>query len=296
MKLVSVVIPFFGSTDQLAVCLEALERQTLSPELHEVIVVDNGSNTDLTGAQKRFPGVRWSYEAKCGSFAARNTGIGIATGEIIAFTDSDCVPEPTWLENGTNALKSGKATMLAGRVDYFGPYSRELNMYEHFEEVFFYLNKQKFLVDKLNVAATANIFAFRAVFDRIGLFDTNLMHYADGEWTQRGVRKGEILGYVDDALVKHPRRTTFIEISRKVKRSAGDRMSLARTKSRFSVRLLGDLVQWSFLDPRTLVAMFRFARRLRGQRFKVIGFGLWMSIISTSEKLRVLCGGAAYRG
>ena len=296
MKLVSVVIPFFGSVDQLASCLLALERQTLPPESSEIIVVDNGSDRDLSGLQARHPSVRWIEERRHGSFAARNTGIKIATGEIIAFTDSDCLPTPSWLEKGILALKKDGATIVAGKVDYLNPESRELNMYEQFEEVFFFLNKQKFLVEKLNVAATANIFAFRSVFDHIGDFDTKLMHFADGDWTQRGVRAGEVLQYADDALVRHPRRSTFVEISRKVKRSAGDRMALARKNGRFSRVVLLDFVRWSFIDPRAHVALFRYSRLVRTQRIKVLCFGIWMSLTSTGEKFRVLTGGAAFRG
>ena len=296
MKRVSVVIPFFGSVDQLATCLVALEQQTLPMESRETIVVDNGSGRDLGPLQNRHQKVRWVEERVPGSFAARNTGVKIATGDIIAFTDADCIPAPTWLENGVRVLESGKATMLAGRVDYLEPESRKLNRYEHFEEVFFFLNKQKFLVEKLNVSATANLFACRGVFDRIGDFDTGLMHFADGDWTQRGVRGGEVLGYADDALVRHPRRCTPEEISGKVRRSAGDRMNLARKNSRFGVGVLLDFVRWSFIDPRAHLALLHYTRRVGSEPMKVLGFGIRMSLTSSREKFRVLFGGPAFRG
>lgn len=296
-KSVSVVIPFFGRCDQLSSCLLALEQQTVPREAREIIVVDNGSDLDLTELKQRHPDVRWMEERRRGSFAARNAAVKIATGEIIAFTDSDCLPAPTWLEKGIHALKTGNATIVAGRVDYLDPDSRELNIYEQFEEVFFLLNKQQFLVEKLNVAATANIFAFRTVFDRIGDFDMDLMQFADGDWTKRGVRMGEVLRYSHDALVHHPRRSTPLEISRKVQRSAGDRIAMRKKHAgSLSIGVLKDLVQWSFIDPRSFFAMAIYTRRFPGQRLKALGFAVRMSLAATREKFRVLFGGDAYRG
>ena len=296
-KTVSVVIPFFGRCDQLSSCLAALEQQTVPREDREIIVVDNGSGLDLKELQARHPDVHWMEERRPGSFAARNAAVKIATGEIIAFTDSDCLPTPTWLENGIHALKSGQATIVAGRVEYLAPESGELNIYEQFEEVFFLLNKQQFLVEKLNVAATANIFAFRSVFDRIGDFDMDLMQFADGDWTKRGVRMGEVLHYSHDALVHHPRRSTPLEIARKVQRSAGDRIAMRKKQSgAFSAGMIMDLVQWSFIDPRSFVAIAVYTRRNHGQRMNALKFGVRMSLAATREKFRVLFGGVAYRG
>src|SRR5262245_61424835 len=92
---VSVIIPVFGDVEPLATCLDHLEHQTYSRACFEVIVADNGC-PDLARAV-RGRDVRVVREPKPGSYAARNAGLAIAAGEIIAFTDADCLPSADWI-------------------------------------------------------------------------------------------------------------------------------------------------------------------------------------------------------
>ncbi len=93
----SVVIPTYNRKALLRRCLEAALGQDY-PD-YEVIVVDDGS-TDGTGemVRREFPQVRYiRQEPNRGPAAARNRGIEAATGEIVAFTDDDCVVPRDWL-------------------------------------------------------------------------------------------------------------------------------------------------------------------------------------------------------
>jgi glycosyltransferase involved in cell wall biosynthesis len=62
----------------------------------EVLVVDNRPNEAIRRIVERFP-ARYLEETRPGSYAARNRGIAEARGEILAFTDADCIPPPGWL-------------------------------------------------------------------------------------------------------------------------------------------------------------------------------------------------------
>src|ERR1041385_9155423 len=104
---VSVVIPVLGDAERLALCLDALDRQTLPANRFEVIVVDNASDRDEAIAAvvaEHAPRFRLLHEPRPGSYAARNRAIADARGTIIAFTDADCIPRPDWLERGIAAL------------------------------------------------------------------------------------------------------------------------------------------------------------------------------------------------
>lgn len=100
MKL-SVVIATHNRRDLLGRVADAILAQSLPRERYELIIVDDGS-TDGTGAlcaelAKR-PGVRCLRQPNRGAAAARNLGIRAAAGDIVAFTDDDCLVPPEWLE------------------------------------------------------------------------------------------------------------------------------------------------------------------------------------------------------
>ena len=95
----SVVIPTFNRKHSLQHCLRAVTSQAY-PD-YEVIVVDDGSRDGtLEMVRSEFPKVICLQTgANCGPAAARNRGIQAAGGDIIAFTDDDCVPPRDWLSN-----------------------------------------------------------------------------------------------------------------------------------------------------------------------------------------------------
>jgi glycosyltransferase involved in cell wall biosynthesis len=93
---VSVVVASYNGAPTLKTCLQSLVR--LNYPDYEVILVDDGSTDDSAALAALFPEVRYlKQETNRGLGVARNTGIAAATGEIIAFTDSDCRADEDWL-------------------------------------------------------------------------------------------------------------------------------------------------------------------------------------------------------
>ncbi|MFP6582216.1 MAG: glycosyltransferase family A protein, partial [Candidatus Hydrogenedentota bacterium] len=92
---VSIIIPAYNAEATLAECLEACLAQTYSVE--EVIVIDDGS-TDNTATIAREYDVTYVPQDNAGPAVARNHGARVASGDVIALTDSDCIPEPNWIE------------------------------------------------------------------------------------------------------------------------------------------------------------------------------------------------------
>ena len=108
---VSVVVSTWGRAGFLADLVGALESQTLDRQSFEVVMVDDASGDGtwdaLRGAVSatslRLRAVR--RLANGGQGAGRNTGVHLSRAPVVAFTDDDCVPTPTWLDALTRPLR-----------------------------------------------------------------------------------------------------------------------------------------------------------------------------------------------
>jgi GT2 family glycosyltransferase len=93
----SVIIPSYNSESTIVACLESVLVQDIN-EPYEVIMVDSSSDATPELVREKFPSVRLKhFERRVGSGTARNIGVEMARGDILAFTDSDCVVESDWL-------------------------------------------------------------------------------------------------------------------------------------------------------------------------------------------------------
>lgn len=120
MSTVSVVIPAYNAAKTLPACLGACLGQRM-PAL-EVIVVDDGSTDGTKEIAASFPGVRYLRQENQGPAVARNFGARAAMGEIIAFTDADCVPREDWLAQLVQGFEEG-VVAVGGTYDIANPES-----------------------------------------------------------------------------------------------------------------------------------------------------------------------------
>ncbi|HTT74698.1 MAG TPA: glycosyltransferase, partial [Candidatus Binataceae bacterium] len=103
--MVSVVICAYNAERTMLPCLESLRR--LQYPNFEVIVVDDGSRDRTAAIAAEFPEFRLIRQPNKGLSAARNVGLHAARGEIVAYTDSDCVADPHWLSMMVRAMTEG---------------------------------------------------------------------------------------------------------------------------------------------------------------------------------------------
>jgi len=228
--LISVIVPVFNNADGIVLLLRALESQSYDNENYEVIIVDNGSQDGTFEVASLFSDnsettIKVVKELTVGAYAARNKGVSEASGEILAFTDSDCIPTPTWIEKGAAVLANSTAAGAAGGVE-FTFLGAKANPYEYVDSA----NKlaQETYVTKMGFAATANFFVRKTAVDELGGFDSSLRSGGDYEFGQRLTASGRELIFAGDAVVEHPARSTFREIIKKNLRVAGGQYALRK--------------------------------------------------------------------
>lgn len=235
---VSVIVPTFDDGEALTTCLASLAAQSLPPDDVEVIVVDNGSTSPARLCAAAFPRVVWLEESAPGSYAARNRGISVARGRVLAFTDADCLPSSDWLAQGLHALaRQRHADVVGGRIDLLLADRERATAAELYELAFAF--RQEWYVEHDGFAATANMFTTRATMDAVGPFDAALRSGGDRAWCERARARGFRVAYAPGAVVQHPARRDLQALLHKARRLAGgffdraaerDRPWLARAK------------------------------------------------------------------
>jgi glycosyltransferase involved in cell wall biosynthesis len=248
---ISVIIPVFNDSERLKTCLQLLENQTYSENSYEIIVVDNASNENISKIVQKFGQTTIIYESHQGSYAARNKGISVAKGSVIAFTDVDCLPTPNWIEKGVEALYSvPNCGLVAGKIEFFFKDPDRPTIFELCDSVM-HLQQQSYL-ENARFGATANVFTFKSVFEKVGLFNNELKSGGDYDWGQRVYRAGYQQVYAEDACVAHPARSSFRELYQKITRTTKASTDLGAGKDHPYI-FLRDLVR----DLKPPIQIFR---------------------------------------
>ncbi|HEU5012554.1 MAG TPA: glycosyltransferase [Roseiflexaceae bacterium] len=201
LPFVSVVIPVLNNEGELQRCLAALERQTYPGDRYEVIVVDNGSARAIAQVAGGYQHVQVAREVQSGAYAARNKGLTLARGDIIAFTDSDCTPSPEWLAQGVRALEAHEADLVGGHVRFSAP--QRLTGADVYDMIA-HLRVDRYIHEE-RAAVTANLFVRAGVFEKIGTFSL-VKSGGDILFTRRATSAGHRLVYAPAAEVLHPTR------------------------------------------------------------------------------------------
>jgi glycosyltransferase involved in cell wall biosynthesis len=199
--LVSVIVPVRNGSRHLAALMHALGRQTLPRGAFEVVIVDDGSDEPPVGLATDDDHVRVLTGAAVNSYAARNRGAAASRGEILAFCDADCVPEPDWLEHGVAAVEPG--CLVAGRVRFVVPEERTVWTLIDMDTT-----KNQELLVSMGLAETANLFVRRADFDRVGGFEAVARSNGDYDFVRRSLRAGASLRFGTNVVVWHPTRNS----------------------------------------------------------------------------------------
>ncbi|MFB6375264.1 MAG: glycosyltransferase family 2 protein [Bradymonadaceae bacterium] len=273
---VSVIIPVLDDYGALEMCLDALTSQTYAQSEYEVIVVDNGTESvrRRNVAREEPVPVRQYVQPRGGSYAARNLGIEHSTGQVVAFTDADCIPSPEWLREGVECLR-GKCGLglVAGAVEVVCEDPDAPTAVELHGQLFDF--RQCYNAEECSFGATANVFTTRDVIRDVGRFDASLHSGGDREWGGRVARAGYEVDYCPKARVRHPARQTLQEdLQRKLRYAAGSLEVEGRIPDEGAVENLGAGV-FTVLEKaaRAYRTVLEAEELTDWQKLKVLGVG-----------------------
>ncbi len=292
---VSIIIPVFNDSERLSACLSALHNQTYPRDRYEIIVVDNGSKEDPRPAVDPFPLVTLTYEKKTGSYAARNHGIKLAKGEVVAFTDADCLPASDWLETGVaTLLATSNCGLVAGKIELSFENPKQPTLVELYDSVTAF--HQKKFIEKLRYGATANVFTFRAVLGRVGGFNDSLKSNGDREWGQRVYKAGYQQVYGESTRVAHPARRSFAELFKRTIRITGGHYDFKTRRGYRWKEFLRDLSRDLILSSEDCRRIWTHGRLSAAQKLQINLVMLSVKHLSARERLRLRLGGISTRG
>ena len=201
---ISVIIPVKNNqagVNQL--CQKLRETHSLEMMPREVIIVDNNSNPEIVIPPEWQSGQLRIVLTNCsipGAGAARNAGAAIATGEWLLFTDSDCIPTPSFI--------SGYFNHLNGAVGYVGQVSSLnqdwLSSYYQTQEIFQPPGVLKGETIYPQYLITANALIWRKAFELCGGFNQSFPSAA-GEDVDLSFRLWQLgtLSYAPSSTILH---------------------------------------------------------------------------------------------
>ncbi|HZK73375.1 MAG TPA: glycosyltransferase family 2 protein [Clostridia bacterium] len=171
---VTVVVPTYNRAKTLPHVFASLAKQNYPADRMELIVVDNSSSDDTEDVVERWKQVlpfraRFYRKDNKGPAASRNYGAARAEGEIIAFTDSDCILSADWIRNAAEAFRDGVGLVCGP----FLPVPRENEG--------LLVAQQSPITNDRGCYPTANLFIRKVAFDQVGGFDERYGLYPWGE-------------------------------------------------------------------------------------------------------------------
>ena len=176
----SAIIPTHNRPAALRACLATLQRQDADPDALEVVVVDDGSEEEMTAlvAEVARTGpipMRCERQPPGGLNGARNRGAAVSSGEVLAFLDDDTLVSPGWASAMLAAFTGHPCAAVGGRVELKldGPEPDWMRSRRNFLAEYD-LGPEPLWLDREPVPVGANCAVLRREFERIGGFRAGL--------------------------------------------------------------------------------------------------------------------------
>jgi glycosyltransferase involved in cell wall biosynthesis len=228
-KFISIVVCTKNGSKKIKNCLDALIKQTYPPSKYEIILVDDGSTDNTLEIVSKYPIKIIKNEKNIGLAGSRNIGAKEAKGEIIAFTDDDCIPNNDWLEKleerysdesisgvgGPAEIYNKEKTLMADYIRYKNPLApleadllKSSNIFYRFllyvRNIFFPVKRDKYR--RVYSLVGANMSFRKSILEKLNYFDGRLINAGEEEdvCKRHNIEfKNNKLFFTSDAIVLH---------------------------------------------------------------------------------------------
>lgn len=199
-------VPVYNASYTILLLLEAMVRQETCRSF-EVVLVDDGSSDDTLEICRQWKDSHSDFplsilrQPNAGPAAARNRAAAEAAGEILLFTDSDCRPDPNWLEISASALDAHpEAGAAGGTYDIANPGSELARLIHH--EI---LWRHSGMGLYIRFAGSYNLCVRRKVFETLGGFSTKYSAASaeDNDFSYRLIKSGWKIVFEPNSRVAH---------------------------------------------------------------------------------------------
>ena len=234
---VSVIVCTYNGEDRIRDCLDALIAQDYPRDRYETIVVDDGSTDNTSKVVSKYPTKLIRHKKNLGTYTSRNTGLRNAKGEIVAYTDDDCIQNKSWLKNLVKPYNNKNVVAVGGITESFSyntiaekymaetgygnPISLESGKLKnpldrflrYLKDMFFPVTFTSNSLTEVYAIATLNASFRKNILKQIGGWDDDLKFGGDTEICTRIHEKliGKKILCTNKAKIFHKHRTSFFK-------------------------------------------------------------------------------------